>query len=292
VSKLGKVIIPCSNAKVLGEKIASESRGELAEYETRQFPDGEIYVRIGSDLKGKEVIVVQAGYPRPNEALVELFLVLDACRELGAASVRVVMPYFPYSRQDKQFKEGEALSLKTIALILKELGVGKLITFDAHFRKGYGDYDLFGLDAVNLSAGPLLVGHVKEKYGDLFVISPDLGASELVKLSAEGAGCEYSKLSKKRSGDFEVSMEGELEVGGKSVLVLDDIISTGGTMKKAMEMAKHGGAEKVFAAATHGIFSADAMGKLKGVADYLVTTDSIENETSKVSLAGEVVKVL
>lgn len=289
-----KIVIPCSNAIKLGKNIAKELKSDLAEYETRKFPDGEIYFRIDSDLKDKEAIVVQSGYPNPNDAVIELFLAISAAREMGAEKITVVVPYFPYARQDKKFKEGEAFSLKIIANIFKTLGVGFVVTVDAHFRKDYGDYDFFGIPAQNISSGPLLAKYIKEKFslGDLQIVSPDFGASGMVELAAKESNSTATVLEKKRSGDFEVDVKGELDVSGKSVLVLDDIISTGGTMVKATGMVKDAGSEKVFAAATHGLFVGDSMKKLKESTDYLVTSDAIGNETSKVSLAGVIVEVL
>ena len=288
-----KVIVACSNAEGLGSKIAKEGDFELANYSTRKFPDGEVYCRIESELQGKEVIFVQSSHPNPNDALVELLLAADSAKELGAEKLTVVFSYFPYARQDKIFKGGEALSLRAVSRALQGAGFSRLITIDAHYMSEYGKYDLYGLGAENLSAGKLLVQHVKEKFGvgSLFVISPDFGASELVA-NAIGENDEHGKFKKTRTGDYEVSMEGELDVKGKDVLVLDDIISTGGTMKRAIEKAKGSGASKVFAAATHGVFGDDAIEKLGKVSDYLVTTDSIVNEKVGVSLAGEIAGVL
>ncbi|MFH1424286.1 MAG: ribose-phosphate diphosphokinase [archaeon] len=291
---MSKVVIPLFNAQNLGEKVAKELKAEVIKHETRKFPDKEIYFRIDGNVKGKEVVLVQSGYPGPNHALMELLFACDACRDMSAKEIIVVAPYLPYARQDKRFKDGEAHSLKTVAKILKSLGVSKLITADAHYRDDYGEKDLFGLKNVNISAGKLLVEHLKKKFGveGMHVISPDLGASGMVKNAASAEGVEYSELKKVRKGDFDVEMFGEMDVKGKNVLVLDDIISTGGTMLLAIDKSRKAGAKKVFAAATHGIFGWDALDKLNQTADYLVTTDSIPNPTSFVSLAEEIAKVL
>jgi ribose-phosphate pyrophosphokinase len=119
-----------------------------------------------------------------------------------------------------------------------------------------------------------------------------MGASELVKKAAEAKGADYSYLQKERKGDFEVTMSGDLDVKDKNVIILDDIISTGGTMLLAMEKAKKAGAKKVFLAGTHGIFGWDSYQKLTKKADGVVVTDSIESDASKVSLANEISKVI
>jgi len=287
-------VIPCSRAALLGQRIAEERGWNIAEYESRTFPDGEIYFKINSELKGEDVYIVQTGCPEPNDAIMEMILAAEAARNLGAGKIVGVIPYIPYARQDKRFKEGEALSLNAISSMMQALGFEKLITVDAHHVKEYGDYDLYGLKAVNVSAGTLLADFVKESQGlkDLFIVSPDFGASEMIEKAAKESGCESGQLDKKRKSDYEVEMTGELDVKGKNVLVLDDIISTGGTMLNAIKKAREAGAEKVFCAATHGVFAKDSLAKLGKAADYLVTTDSIENETAEVSLAPEIGKVI
>jgi len=288
-----RIIVACTNGKELGEKLVKELGVATADYELRNFPDGETYFRIDSDVKGKEAIIVQGGYPNPNNALMEALICVSTSKELGAEKATLVFPYFPYARQDKVFKEGEAFSLKLAAKLLKDVGTDFIITADAHFKKDYGEYDFFGIPAVNISGGPLLAQHLKEKFSveELNIISPDFGASEMINTTAKKTNSTPIILSKKRSGDYEVDINGELDVSGKHVLVLDDIISTGGTMARAITMAKDAGAEKVYAAATHGLFVGEAMSKLK-VADHIVTTDSVINENSEVSLAGEIAGVL
>ena len=287
-------VIPCSRAVLLGQRIAEEKGWDIAKFESRTFPDGEIYFKIDSKLKGEEVYIVQTGCPEPNDAFMEMMLGAEAASNLGAVKGVGILPYVPYARQDKRFKEGEALSLNAISKMMQALGCEKLVTVDAHYMKEYGEYDLYGLPAVNVSAGTLLVNFVKEKFGleDLFIVSPDFGASEMIEKAAKESGCESGRLEKDRKSDYEVEVSGELDVKGKNVLVLDDIISTGGTMLKAIKKLREEGAEKVFVAATHGVFAGDSMAKLGKEADYVVTTDSIENETSEVSLAPEIAKVI
>src|SRR3989338_4927192 len=287
---MGKIIIPCTNAADLATKLATEIKAGVVQYESRKFPDGENYYRIDTDLTGKDVAVVQSGYPNPNDALVELILAVNAAKSQGAKKVTVVAPYFPYGRQDKQFKKGEAFSLEIFAGVLKDVGVKSIITADAHFRDDYKPYSLFGLRGHNISGGAILAQYIKAKFSlkNLHIISPDFGASELVKQTADNTNSTYAALQKKRISDTQVEMTGKLDVQGKNILVLDDIISTGGTMIRAIELCKGSGAARVFAAATHGLFVGDSLWKLRSSAEYVVTTDSIKNETSEVSLAHEI----
>ncbi len=288
------LIVPCSNAVDLATKLATELKTGVVQYESRKFPDGENYFRIDTDLSGAEAVIVQSGYPNPNDSVVELLLAADACKEQKAKKITAVIPYFPYARQDRRFKPGEAFSLEIVAKFLKNSGVKRIITADAHFRDDYSGYNLFSLRGTNVSGGSLLAHYVKAKFSlhKLHIVSPDFGASELVKQAAENSDSTYSALQKKRLGDMQVEMAGTLNVQGKNVLVLDDMITTGNTMIKAVELCKQNGAARVFAAATHGLFVSDALWRLRSVAEYVITTDSVKNETTEVSLAHEIASVL
>ncbi|MDP7282167.1 MAG: ribose-phosphate diphosphokinase [Candidatus Undinarchaeales archaeon] len=288
------LVIPLFNAKELGRKIALKSDKQLAETELRKFPDREIYFRVDSPVKERDVILVQSGYPGPNHAIVETLLAAETCKELGAKSITLVMAYMPYARQDMRFSDGEAFSLQVISKLFQSAGISKLITVDAHNWAEYGEMDLFGLKNVNVTAGKLLVEHLmrKHKLENVHILSPDFGASKMVEEAAKAEGAEFSALEKVRKGDFEVEMSGELNVKDKNVIILDDIISTGGTMLLAIEKAKKAGAKKIFLAGVHGIFGWDSLEKLKKKADDLISTDSIENDVAEVSLAGEISKVI
>ncbi|HIJ98516.1 TPA: ribose-phosphate pyrophosphokinase [archaeon] len=289
-----QLIVPCSNAVDLATKLATELKTGVVQYESRKFPDGENYFRIDTDLSGSEAVILQSGYPNPNDSVIELLLAADACKEQKARKVTAVVPYFPYARQDKRFKLGEAFSLEIIAKFLKNSGIKRIITADAHFRDDYVGYNLFSLRGTNISGGSLLAHYIKAKFSlnKLHIISPDFGASELVKQAAENTDSTHSALKKKRTSDYQVEMTGTLNVQGKNVLVLDDMISTGNTMIKAVELCKQNGAARVFAAASHGLFVSDALWRLRSAAEYVVTTDSVKNETAEVSLAHEIVNVL
>ena len=291
-----KIIVPCSNVEDLAIKISQELKAGDAQHEKRRFPDAEHYWRIDTDLKGAMAIVVQSGYPNPNDSIIELTLAVDAAKERNARQVVAVVPYFPYGRQDKTFRPGEALSLRNVVTILKNSGIKSIITADAHFRKTFRGGSLFGLRWKNVTAGALLVNYLKAKFSirQAHLVSPDFGAGIEVKEAAEATDSTMDQLSKKRTGDWDVDMIAkQLRVQGRDVIVLDDIISTGGTMAKAIELCKKAGAKRVFAAATHGLFIGSAMQKMTNTGvDYIVTTDSVKNETSEVSLAHEIASVL
>jgi ribose-phosphate pyrophosphokinase len=302
------LVLNGSNSTSLGEKIAIELGIKFEDVTTRIFPDGETYVKINTDVNERDVIIVQTMFPNQNNSLVEFLLIADAAKDLGASAITAVVPYLAYSRQDRKFQSGEALSAKTIATLMKSVGVEKLITVDTHYQhKEPGEFNFFGIKCVNVSAGRLLLDHIREKIDlDLMTVGPDLGSSEMIKyatgeemfLTKEkrcpicgklAQDCEC-KVKKKK---YEITdIESKYNFHGKNVVILDDIIASGGTMIKAVNKIKSEGAKKVIAAATHGLFMKDSLIQLKEITDYLVVTDSIMTPVSNVSVTPLIVDVL
>lgn len=254
----------------------------------KTFPDGDSYVRVpeAGRYSGQEVKVFHRLYPEQDQAVFQAVLMADTLKRAGARPV-LVAPYLPYSRQDKIFKEGEAMSAEVLCSMLKNAGFEKLITIDCHFLKKQGTFNFGGLEIENLSANRLLVEHAKKMAGsDVEVVSPDMGARYLVgefggksmqKVRGEYVEGEeaYRKIEK---------MEREFDVKGKNILILDDMISTGGTMIKAVENIRKGGAEEIYCAATHGFFLKNSYEKLNEISDGLFVTDSIPGPASEVSI--------
>lgn len=302
------LVLNGSNSTSLGEKIAIELGIKFENVTSRIFPDGETYVNINTDVNDRNAIIVQTMFPSQNNSLIEFLLIADATKDLGARTITGVVPYLAYSRQDRKFQSGEALSAKTVATLMKAVGVEKLITVDTHYQhKGPGKFDFFGIECINVSAGRLLLDHIKEKIDlDLMTIGPDLGSSEMIKyatgeemfLTKEkrcpvcgklAQECEC-KIKKKK---YEITeIDSKYNFHGKNVVILDDIIASGGTMIKAAKKIKSEGAKKVIAAATHGLFMKDSLIQLKELTDYLVVTDSIATPVSNVSVAPLIVDVL
>ncbi len=257
--------------------------------EFKLFPDGDSYIRIEniSSYQGEQVNVFHRLYPEQNSAIFHAFQILDTLKRVGAQPT-LVAPYLPYSRQDKTFKEGEALSAQMLCSLLAGAGAKKLVTIDCHFLKKEGDFEYAGLRIHNISANRALVEHAKSKLGEeeLEIISPDEGANYLV--SAFG-GKSMTKLR----GEYEKGkeayrtiekMERKFDVEGKNVLIIDDMISTGGTMIKAVGNVRNGKAKKVLCAAAHGFFLKGSLEKLKDVSDGVFTTNSIPNPVAEVDI--------
>jgi ribose-phosphate pyrophosphokinase len=305
---MGMLILNGSKSQLLGEKIAIDLGLNFENVTTRKFPDGETYIRIETDVKGRDVAIVQTMFPDQNDALMEFLLIADTLRDLEVNSIIGIVPYLAYARQDRKFQPGESLSMKTIAELMKAVGVKKLITVDTHYQHVKpGKFDLFGIPCINISAGRILLNHIRERIDhDLMTIGPDLGSSEMIKYATgeemvlmkekkcpicglPAAQCKC-KIQKKK---YEITdIESKYNFSGKNVIILDDIIASGGTMIKAVKKVKSEGAKKVVAAATHGLFMKDSLIQLKELTDYLVVTDSISTPVSNVSIAPLIVEAL
>ncbi len=280
------IVIPGPASQILGVKVARLLNSEVAAVSFKDFPDGETYVRIDADLKGRDVLLIQSTYNPQDKNLIQLFLLIDAVKQMNPEKLRVVVPYLAYARQDKQFKKGEPLSIKVIEEIIEKLGVDELYTIDIHEPKVLNHLKI---KAKDLSAMPLFGDYFKKKkMSNPLVIAPDDGAIHRAETVAKILDSEYVSLDKFRDKDTgEIKMDyKELNVKKRDAVIVDDIISTGGTMIKAIQMIKNQGGGSVYVAATHTILIGEAKSKiLSAGAAEIIGTDTIPSETSLVSVA-------
>lgn len=280
-------IVAGSASQRLAHALAPLVGGSIASVESKAFPDGEVYVRLLDAVVGEDVVIVQTTYP--NDKLVELLLLQDAVRRGGAASVTTVIPYYAYSRQDVAFKEGEVVSARTVAEYI-QIKTDRVVTVDPHKEHVLG---FFGVPTLAASAVPQLAEHLRAEGADL-VLAPDKGALDRARLAAKHLDAPFDHLEKTRISGTEVRMSPKsLDVDGKTVAIIDDIISTGGTIATAAGELKRQGALRVVAACTHGLFLGDAIDRLrKAGCDAVVCTDTIEGPASHVSAARAVAEAL
>ncbi len=280
-----KVIVG-SGADHLRDKV-TEMGGEVMEVDVKRFPDGEKYVRVMGG--GSEVAVLQSTYRPQDENLMELMILGDALRERGFKKLRLIVPYLAYSRQDRVVREGEPVSVRAVMRMLG-LYYDELYVFDIHNPE---TLRYFPGKAINLSPARLMAKYFKDKLGDGVVLAPDRGALGRARAIAVELDVEYSHFEKTRLSPTEVAVRpADVEVKDRNVLVVDDIISTGGTMVKVVKFLREMGASKVFVTATHGVFAEGAIEKVGGVADELAVTDTIPTPVSKISVVPEVMKVI
>jgi len=276
-----------TSAKNIARNLANKIQQPLLQATYKRFPDDEFYVRVLDDIAGEDVLIVQTAYPDPK--IIELLLMQDAVHDAGAKKITVVLPYFGYSRQDKRFEEGEAISARAVAQHVS-MHADCVITVDphkAHILK------FFSVPAYSCSAVSTIAQYLKEKNID-FVLAPDEGAKERAKEAAALIDCEYDYLEKTRIDETTVKITPKkLDARGKHVAIIDDIISTGGTMANSIKELKKQGAKTVSVACTHGLFVGGAKEKLLiADCDEIISTDTIETEFSKISAADCIADIL
>jgi len=245
------------------------------------FPDGERYVRLLGPVSGEHVVLVQTTHPDPM--IVEQFLLADSIRDAGARRLTAVVPYFGYGRQDKRFLEGEAVSAKTIA---KHIAVDcdELLTMAIPANPEI--LKTFPLPTREVSGMPAIGRYLKSAKVDV-LLAPDQGALRLAKEASSVAGVPFDFLVKKRIDSYTVKIEPKaLDVRGKSVGIVDDVISTGGTIATAAKELRKQGARRVVAACVHGLFVDKAEENLKAV-DEVIATDTVQSSHTRVSVAPE-----
>lgn len=287
------LIIPGPASQELGAKTAELLKTAPVKTFFKQFPDGESYIRIQGDLKEKDVAVVQTTAPPQDTNLIQLCLIADAARSLGARNVTAIVPYMAYARQDKQFIAGEALSAKTVANLLTASGVTGLITVNIHSEHSLAN---FKFATKNLNAIPLLAQHFKSiGLKAAFALAPDKGAAGYAKQAAAILQGEYGWLHKERdryTGQINTEKK-ELNVKGKNAVIFDDIISTGGTIVNAVKILKEQGARRIFAACVHPLLVGDAQKRImQSGAEAIIATDCVQSPVSKVSVAPLIAEAL
>ena len=236
-------------------------------------------MRIVDDISGEHVVIVQTTYPDHN--IVELFILQNAVEEAGAKEISVVIPYFGYARQDTKFQEGEPISAKAMAGLIS-LNADRVITVDPHKEH---ILDFFSTSAFSCSAVPELAKYLKKKNIDM-ILAPDKGALERAKKASKIIECDFDYMEKTRIDGTTIEIKPKtLNAKNKNVAIIDDIISTGGTMAKSIQELKKHGAKNVLVACTHGLFTGNAVKKLNSAGcNEIISTDTIKGKFSKVKI--------
>lgn len=237
----------------------------------RNFSDGEIFVRIERNARGRDVFIIQPTVA-PADSIMELLLLIDAASRASAARVTAVVPYFGYGRQDRKDQPRVAIGAKLVANLMVAAGADRMIGMDFHQHQIQGFFDI---PVDHLYAAPVLIQYFLEKnLSDLVVVAPDVGSAKMARGFAKRLGGTFAIIDKRRPAANEAEVRNVVgEVDGKTCLLVDDMVDTGGTLANAVQALRDRGARQVYAGATHAVLSGSAVEKLAAapLEEFVVT---------------------
>ena len=280
-----RLLLPMPGNAAMAGAMGNVGGFEVGSLETRRFPDGEIYVRILSDVAGRDVDIV-CTLADPDPQFLGLAFVAATARELGARSVNLVAPYLAYMRQDIRFQPGEAVSSHHFAKLLSGF-FDRLVTIDPHLHRIADLGEIFTMPTRVLQAAPLLGDWVKANVANPLLIGPDSESAQWVSVVGERAGAPHAVLEKQRRGDrdVEISVPDLSRWQGRTVVLVDDMISSGHTMLVAARQLAALGFGKPICLTVHALFADDAYARLLAVSDAVVSTDAVPHVSNGVSVA-------
>jgi len=264
--------------KPLSKNIAKYLKSKLVNSSIRNFSDGEIYVEINENIRGNSIFIIQSISSPANDNLMELLLCIDALKRSSAKNITAVIPYFGYARQDRKVAPRTSISAKLVSNLITKAGADRVVTVDLHAGQIQGFFDI---PVDNLFATPIFARHVKKKIKgkNLICVAPDVGGTERARALGKILNVGLAIVDKRRAkpGQSQV-MNIVGDVKGKTCIIVDDIIDSGGTIVNAAKALKDRGAKEVFVYITHGVLSGEAVKKIKNsVIKNLVITDTIDN---------------
>ena len=264
--------------KNLSQKISKFLKNRLVNSSIRKFSDGEIYIEINENIRGNSIFVIQSVSSPANDNLMELLLCIDALKRSSAKNITAVIPYFGYARQDRKVVPRTSISAKLVSNLIAKAGADRVVTVDLHAGQIQGFFDI---PVDNLFASPIFARHVKKKIKtkNLICIAPDVGGTERARALGKLLNVGLAIVDKRRpkAGQSQV-MNIIGDVRGKTCIIVDDIIDSGGTIVNAAAALKKRGAKDVHVYVTHGVLSGGAENKIKkSNIKNLVITDTIDN---------------
>lgn len=256
----------------LAEEVSQQLGQPLCAVTIKRFADGELFVKIDENVRGRDVYIIQPTNP-PAENMMELLLLMDAAKRASAARVTAVIPYFGYARQDRKDQPRVAISAKLMANMVSVAGADRVLAMDFHQHQLQGFFDL---PVDHLYAAPVLINHFRQKQlKDLVVVAPDVGSAKMARGFAKRLNASIAIIDKRRAGaNVAEAMNVVGEVEGRDCLIPDDMIDTAGTMAEAIKAIKQRGAKDIFVCATHALLSGPAIQRLS---DTPVTEVAVTN---------------
>ena len=267
----------------LAEKIVESIGIELGKLELKRFSDGEIWVKYSENIRGREVFIIQSTNP-PAENLIELLIMIDAAKRASAKRVTAIIPYFGYARQDRKDQPRVSITAKLMANLITEAGADRVMTMDLHASQIQGFFDV---PVDHLYGSSILLNYLNNLSDNLAVVSPDVGGIKIARAYAKMLHSGLIVIDKRRPKQNLAEVMNIIgEVEGKDVLLVDDLIDTAGTFVGAAKALRSQGANKIFGAATHPMFSGQAFDRLnESDIDKIFVTDTINfNESASTKI--------
>jgi ribose-phosphate pyrophosphokinase len=287
----GMKLLAGNSNRALADAMGQYLKLPLVKAVVRRFADMEVFVEIQENVRGEDIFVIQSTSFPANDNLMELLIVIDALKRASARRITAVIPYFGYARQDRKVGPRTPISAKLVANLITEAGANRVLTVDLHAGQIQGFFDI---PTDNLYAMPVMVKDIQDYLGqdNLMVVSPDVGGVVRARALAKRLGGDLAIVDKRRerAGESEVmNIIGDVE--GRSCILIDDIVDSGGTICNAAEALLREGAKDVCAYATHGVLSGGAVARIKGSKlKSLVITDSIA-ATSEVAQCSNIRRI-
>jgi ribose-phosphate pyrophosphokinase len=270
------MIIVGSQAQDIGQGLKKEL-DDVFEVKYKRFPDGEIYLRLPEKANKKVLIVQRINLPYSN--LMELFFLIDLVKKQGAKKITCLLPYMPHARQHQAYKKNEAVTFETILKLLSDVGVNQVVSFDVHAYRGMGQVRFGDLEIINMSLFDLLREEADKRYGKLSIIFPDQGMSKNTGWA----------LKKTRKDAYVVDIQSTKKRFPDSVLLLDDIISTGGTAISAARYLQDQGVKHIIVGVIHGLFLGDSYSHILQYTQGILCTNTIRTRYSNIDITPKIV---
>ncbi len=258
------LVLSFPNADDLGRSISQLLGLKHRVIQYKIFPDGESYVRLPEEVSGKHVILIQRTYPEPDKRIVEAVLATDALVSHKASLITLILPYLTYARQDKEFLKGEAVSVRAVLKLLSSMGVDNLVVIDVHKPESLKHFKGRYLNVIPVNTWVKCLSKIN--LVNPAVIAPDIGAAGRAEALSKALGCDYFIIRKARdrvTGEIKHELPERLSMNGRDVVVVDDIISTGGTIANIAKYLRSASAGRIYAVASHGLFVKDSLEKLR-----------------------------
>ncbi len=268
-------IFPGSGSMALAGAVCKYLEIPMGGAKIERFPDGEKFIKLEDDVRGRDCFVVQSTCAPVDENLVELLIYLDCLRRASAKRITAVVPYFGYARQDRKDEGRVPITAKLVANLITAAGANRVLAIDLHAQQLQGFFDI---PVDHLSAEPVLSRYFRDKkVRNLTIVSPDVGNMKIAARYASHLGGELAIVHKRRVSGSEVEAQQIIgEVAGRNILMCDDMITTAGTVCSAAKLLKDRGAERIYVGGTHGVFAEQALERLsKAPIDEVVVTDTI-----------------